>query len=168
MKAKGAQKEKEKEKKMNEQDSKELTDDEKIRRFGKHMERHMGFPRYELHVFELVYCHKLDKFVEHEACNGCRANNGNYRSMWGQQMCSKADHEPPHMLTSEGWTLDELVKILEEERARVLKLKEEEMKDREEFGPIHIETEEEIREREEIARSLSRVSVEDMFRPFTI
>lgn len=167
MKAKGSGKERAKEKQMIEQDSMELTD-EKIRRAGKMIERHMGYGRYELNIFELVYCHALDKFVDHSACHSCRGDHGNYADSWHQQMCGKAEHDPPHMLSSRAWTLGELMITLQNERDRVRKQVEQEMKDREEFGPIHVETEEEIRERERFARALSHVSFEDMHKPFTI
>jgi hypothetical protein len=134
--------------------------------FRKRFEREMGMGFYELDAIDVVYCHATDKFVSRDGCHFCSGLYRDYSDSNHEVRCNK-DNDEAHPYHGE-WTLEEMIKRLTDERDHIIKEKEQEMKDRAKYGRIKHETEDEIEERERFARELSRVSVEDMFRPFTI
>jgi len=125
-----------------------------------HLENFGG--SHELVSFDVVYCHVIDKFVSRDGCHFCSGLNGDYSDSNGIVKCDY-DAEDGNR-THGAWTLEQMTKRLEKERERVRKEKEKNPPDKKRKERI-------IKERigrEDFARRMSRVSFEDMHRPFTI
>jgi hypothetical protein len=122
----------------------------------------------ELTSFDIVYCYPSDKFVSRHDCHFCRGLGRDYSDSQGTINCSCTEGEK-----QDGWTLKQLISHLEKERERIRKdletHKEDDVCNCKDCLKRRAKNWRKLmRESEQMHREMSRVSFEDMHRPFTI
>jgi hypothetical protein len=124
----------------------------------------------ELKSIDVVYCYQSDKFVPRGECHSCGGLDADYSDSWHVVKCNCTGRGS---FVYSGKTLDQMIKMLTNERDRIRKElethKEDDVCNCKECLKRRHENWMKIRkESEQLSKELSRVSFEDMHRPFTI
>ncbi len=124
----------------------------------------------ELRSIDVVYCYQADKFMPRDGCHFCCGLDADYSDSNHVVKCNcTGDGYPAY----KGYTLDQMIKMLTKERDRIRKELETHKEDdicncKDCMKRRHENWMEIQKESEHLSREMSRVSFEDMHRPFTI